>query len=81
MKQITISQEKKMTTKERLKAMPYEVTADGQVIGVFQKQATIIANEGPSGLTQCPNCKLKYKLPGKDKTPNPFSLQRHPKGI
>jgi len=72
MKQITITEEKKMTVAQRKEAMPYEVLADGFVIGIFSAEP-----EYPGGKTKCPNCKFEYDLPVKDNTPSFFSVQ-HP---
>ena len=78
MKQITVTEEKKMTVAQRKEAVPYEVLADGIVI------ATVLPSgeEEPSkfkdtGMTKCPNCKFEYQLDKKDESPYFFSIQ-HP---
>jgi hypothetical protein len=82
MKQITVTDEKKLTVAQRIIKAPYEVLADGVVIGTFRTKDIKPADDKPSefqdtGKTKCPNCKFEYDLEKKDNTPSFFSIQ-HP---
>lgn len=73
MRQITVTEEKKMKVPERIAAMPYEIVADGSVIGVVKSKE----GDYQEGNVTCPNCKFVIALQKKDNTPAPFSIQ-HP---
>jgi len=76
MNQITVTEEKKMTVPQRKEAMPYELLADGDVIGVVKAGESEEVIKEPVGRTKCPNCKFEYDLPGKDDTPSFFSVRQ-----
>ncbi len=68
MRQVTVTEEKKMTVAERKEAMPYEVLADGIVIGEFSVRGKLS--------TKCPNCGLVYDA--QKPTEAPFFFSLHP---
>jgi len=72
MQQITHSEEKKMTVADRKAAMPYEITADGEVIGIVKSfdDTTV-----PTLKTKCPNCGLVYDAKKPDGKPTFFTLR------
>ena len=70
--QITVTNEKKMTVPQRKAAMPYELMADGSVIGVMQEKYT-----PGKAKTKCPNCKFEYDFTEPDGKPFYFT-SRHP---
>lgn len=71
MNQITVSNEKKLTTPDRKALMPYEVTADGEVIGVMREPGVVKIK------TQCPNCKFVHDYTEPDNKP-PYFTMKHP---
>ena len=73
MKKITVTEEKRMLVSERKEAMPYELLADGDVVGVVRNPDDSFA----SGRITCPNCKFVLDIPKQDNTPAPFSIH-HP---
>ena len=79
MRRITVTDEKRMTVPQRKEAMPYEVIADGTVIGVFSAETAPEPEEKKEyaayeGKVTCPNCKFIVQLPEKDKSPYFFSI-------
>ena len=67
MKQITITEEKKMMVAERKAMMPYEVLADGIVIGEFSARGKLS--------TKCPNCHLIFDAQKPTDEPYFFSIK------
>ena len=65
--QISITEEKKMTVAQRKAAMPYEVLADGEVIGEFSARGKLS--------TKCPNCGLVYEAQKPSDAPFFFSIK------
>ena len=65
--QISITEEKKMTVAQRKAAMPYEVLADGEVIGEFSARGKLS--------TKCPNCGLVYETQKPSDAPFFFSIK------
>lgn len=72
MRQITVTEEKRMTVPQRREAMPYELLADGLVVGVVKDPA----DPDVTGDVKCPNCKFTFALPKKDNSPAFFSVRR-----
>ena len=56
MNQVTITEVRQKGVAWLKDQKPCEITSDGEVIGVFQDEY----NPGEA-MTQCPNCKMKYK--------------------
>ena len=85
MNQITVTEEKRMTVPQRKEAMPYEILADGDVIGVVREEEVFVPPlepiKEPIGRTKCPNCKFEYDLPGKDNSPFFFSVRQPGCGV
>ena len=73
MKQVTITELKKMSVAQLKEAMPIEVMADGTVIGVVNSPGA----PAVSGKVTCPNCKFVIEVQPKDTAPSFFSVQ-HP---
>lgn len=73
MEQISHSKEKIMTVGERKAAMPYEILADGVVIGTVKAQDFEAAM--PTVKTKCPNCGLVYDAQKPDEKPPYFTLR------
>ena len=67
MNQITITEERKMSVAERKAVMPYEVLADGVVIGEFGVRGKLS--------TKCPNCHLIFDAQKPDDAPFFFSIK------
>ena len=65
--QISVTDEKKMTVAQRKAAMPYEVLADGEVIGEFGARGKLS--------TKCPNCGLVYETQKPTDAPYFFSIK------
>ena len=74
MQQITITNEKKMSVQKRKEAMPYEVVADGIVIGVVK---SFDDTTMPTLKTKCPNCGLNYDAKKPDGKPPYFTLRQN----
>jgi len=82
MNQITVTEEKRMTVPQRKEAMPYELLADGFVIGVVTGEK--VETEEPKkdeygpydGRVKCPNCKFVIQLPKKNAGLPFFSVRR-----
>lgn len=79
MRQITVTEEKRMTVPDRKEAMPYALMADGDIIAVVRADESVPepVQEFQAGRVKCPNCKFEYDLPAKDNSPSFFSIQ-HP---
>jgi len=71
MKQLSISELKKLKVSELREIIPCEITSDGTVIGVLKREDA----ELQTGRTKCPNCKFEYDLPKQDNTPSFFSVK------
>ena len=67
MRQITVTEEKKMTVVERKAVMPYEVLADGEVIGEFGARGKLS--------TKCPNCGKIFDAQKPTDAPYFFSIK------
>ena len=82
MKQIAKSELIKMDTQQFKDALPFQVTSNGEVIGVFTdgKPQVIekIIEKPVAGRTQCPNCKMVYTVTPPDGK-LPFLSGIHPK--
>jgi len=72
MKTQTITGLKSMRVEDIRGYLPFELTADGEVIAVLEEKY-----EPKSVRTQCPNCKLIYNYTEPDEKP-PFFTTRHP---
>lgn len=72
MNQVSITDLKKLKVAEIKAQMPFQVTSDGQIIGVMQGELKL------SGKTKCPNCKLVYDYTPDDGKPFYFTM-RHQK--
>jgi hypothetical protein len=74
MNSISISKFKLLSTAQIKELAPVEITADGDVIGVFSVNGEKAdTSQIP---TKCPNCKMVYKVSAPDNVPFFFSLQR-----
>jgi hypothetical protein len=87
MNQITISNLKKMTVAEVKGSIPFEVIADGDVIAMMTDGKTsapvvkeVIKEVKMSGMTQCPNCKMKYLVTPPSDKPFFFTMKHPPEG-
>ncbi len=80
MKQITITEMKKMKVPEFTAALPVEIMADGAVIGVLYQAGMLPPSPAPAEdiskfTTKCPNCKLVYQAEKPDNKPFFLSMQ------
>ncbi len=57
MRQVSITEFKKLTATEIKAMLPVTITADGLPVAVVQ-----LDYKPPSGKTKCPNCKLEYQV-------------------
>ena len=71
MNQVKISQLKQMRVDQIHAIMPFEITSDGYVIGVFSNVETHAKVDGIK--TKCPNCKFVYNVEKPDNAPYFFS--------
>ncbi len=77
--QISISELKKLKAGEIQKMVPVDLTSDGLVIAVIQDPGLPAFKVPKLGvrMTQCPNCKLEYKVTPPDGRPL-FLSGQHP---
>lgn len=69
MRQISKSEFNKLTASAIKALLPFELTSDGEVIGVFDKK-----EDWGRIQTKCPNCKLTYTVTPPSKEPYFFSI-------
>ena len=68
MNQVSVSNLKQMKVYDLKEKMPFEITADGEVIGVVQSETKKIQNK-------CPNCKLVFDYTEPDNKPPYFTIR------
>lgn len=71
MKQVSITELRRMPVKEIKEALPFDITSDGEVIAELAIPAAI----PPRVQTQCPNCKNIYLVTPPDNKPFFFSTR------
>jgi len=73
MKQITVTELKRMKVAEIRETMPFRVVADGDTVGVMQGFDPPAKEDIE---TKCPNCKFVYNVIKPDNKPDFFTVQR-----
>lgn len=73
MKQVTRTEMEQMSVLELEAALPFELTENGDVLGVMKSQDIEIGTVK----TKCPNCGLVYQAKKPDGKPSYFTI-RHP---
>ena len=68
--QVSITNLKQMKVSDFKDKMPFEITADGEVIGVMQEEY-----KPKKAKTKCPNCKLVYDYEEPDNKPSYFTIR------
>jgi len=77
--QISLTAFKKMTSKQIVERMPFEVTADGDEICIVgEAPPTTAVNDDLYGKlpTKCPNCGMVYNVQKPDNKPGYFANSR-----
>ncbi len=70
---MSLTEFKKLTAAQVKKNLPIDVTADGEIIGVFD-----VPGKGMVGtLTKCPNCKMEFTVAPSDNQAFFFTI-KHP---
>jgi hypothetical protein len=79
MKQITISELKRLKAEEIKTALPFEIVSDGEVIADVKMPGESVKQEDNSQIpTKCPNCKMVYNVTKPDNQPIFMSMQKVP---